>query len=194
MSKSLKIYRKIEAWFLKGHYNSKGPEELKTIFYPNPILSKPCTPVKGVGGYELRIAQSLSKIMIDHDGVKTKWLGVGMSAPQIGISLQICVINPTKPNFNARGGSELMEQNKKRERNVEFIFNPKIVGHGKQSDSEKEGCLSDPQTLVYKNRWHIIEVEYLDLTGRKIQAKFSGWQAKIFQHEVDHCQGVLCRD
>ena len=74
------------------------------------------------------------------------------------------------------------------------MVNPVITDFSEAVDVEAEGCLSFPDMNgeVERSKW--IKVEALSLKGKKIKKKFTGWEARIFQHEYDHLDGVVYID
>jgi len=74
------------------------------------------------------------------------------------------------------------------------MINPKIVEYSDAKDIEIEGCLSFPKLRgeVERSKW--IKVEALNLKGKPIKKKFVGWDARVFQHEYDHLDGVVFTD
>eukprot|EP00555_Chaetoceros_dichaeta_P003097 CAMPEP_0198249610 /NCGR_PEP_ID=MMETSP1447-20131203/1084_1 /TAXON_ID=420782 /ORGANISM="Chaetoceros dichaeta, Strain CCMP1751" /LENGTH=229 /DNA_ID=CAMNT_0043934289 /DNA_START=232 /DNA_END=921 /DNA_ORIENTATION=+ len=106
--------------------------------------------------------------------------GVGLAAPQVGINKRFMVYNPS-------GDS-------KKWLDETVMINPKIVEFSDGTDLEKEGCLSLPEMTgeVQRSKW--IKVEAMNMKGKKIKKKYKGWEARIFQHECDHLNGVLFPD
>ena len=74
------------------------------------------------------------------------------------------------------------------------IINPKIISSSKKILKDWEGCLSIPGIRGLVPRYASVEVEFLDIFGEKVFAKFSGFLARIFQHEFDHLNGVVFID
>lgn len=74
------------------------------------------------------------------------------------------------------------------------MVNPRIVDRSDTTDIATEGCLSFPDMSgdVERPKW--IKIEALNLKGKKIKKKFTGWTARIFQHEYDHLDGVVYID
>jgi peptide deformylase len=104
--------------------------------------------------------------------------GVGISAPQVGVGIQaIYVQRFDKPNEP-----------------FEFYFNPKIELLGDSINSGLEGCLSVPGYRGRVDRVHNIKIAYTDSIGNKKKEKISGFTAVIFQHEIDHLNGILFFD
>ena len=186
MNYLLKKYRQVEFEILNNMYKKKDPDQLKIIHYPNPVLERASLPCEDlVSDYDYRVAQRLREIMILHDGKKSKWIGVGMSAVQIGILKRIFVYCPINPSAGMP---------EKRERNLIYCFNPEITSRGKQFTNDPEGCLSDQSHFAAVKRHQLIEVKYHNIKGELIKTRLSGWESRIFQHEMDHLNGNLCRD
>eukprot|EP00968_Pinguiococcus_pyrenoidosus_P020062 scaffold2276_cov210-Pinguiococcus_pyrenoidosus.AAC.2 len=106
--------------------------------------------------------------------------GVGLAAPQVGVNKRLMVYNPE--GDERKWVSEVV------------LVNPQIVARSEGTDEEEEGCLSFPEMsgVVERNKW--IKVEAQSLQGKKIKKKFQGWEARIFQHEYDHLDGVVYPD
>lgn len=76
--------------------------------------------------------------------------------------------------------------------NFEFYINPKIIHSTKKSIQEsEEGCLSIPEVRLIAERFDKIKVQYFNLDGDKIKKPLSGFMSLLFQHELDHLNGVL---
>jgi peptide deformylase len=120
--------------------------------------------------------------------------GVGLAAPQVGVPVQLAVLHDGPERW-----SQLTEDERTaRERNgLEFtvLVNPTIrpVDDGDQV-SFYEGCLSVPGLTAVVARHRAVRVEALDEHGRPVDRVFSGWAARIVQHEVDHLRGRLYLD
>jgi peptide deformylase len=97
--------------------------------------------------------------------------GVGLAAPQIGYSLRVIVINHQKKPY--------------------AIINPEITWQSNGKSSLEEGCLSLPDIFVKVERPKEIIVTGIDENGKKIEVKAKDMLAKIFQHEIDHVNGIL---
>ena len=105
--------------------------------------------------------------------------GVGLAAPQVGINVRLLVYNPE--GFPDRG--------------EEFVLcNPRIVGRGRRTDRMEEGCLSFPEVYGDVERACEVDVEARDVEGNEVQLRLQGWQARVFQHEFDHLDGLLFHD
>ena len=113
--------------------------------------------------------------------------GVGLAAPQIGQPLQLAVIW-TAPDIDD-DGNELEDT-----RELYVIVNPEIYWRSRETIKGIEGCLSIPGYVGEVERAESIRVRGLDRHGRKFQQRFDDWTARIFQHEIDHLNGVLYID
>ena len=81
------------------------------------------------------------------------------------------------------------------EENFEIYINPEIIKYSQDSVQEvDEGCLSISGVQVYKLRFQDIKVKYFDIEGKKHIKKLNYFQSKLFQHEIDHLNGILMFD
>jgi len=108
--------------------------------------------------------------------------GVGLAAPQIFESLQLVVVEY---------GDEEKEDAKPK---LYVIANPEIVKRSQETESAVEACLSIPGLVGEVERNEAIEIRGLNRMGKPIKIKARGWLARIFQHEIDHLDGVLYTD
>ena len=119
--------------------------------------------------------------------------GVGLAAPQVGVSLQIAVIEDKEEYLKDIAPEQLAE----RERNsVPFhvIINPKIMVDASATVDFFEGCLSLTGFTALVPRALRVRVECLDERGALKSIEASGWYARILQHEIDHLRGNLYID
>jgi len=113
--------------------------------------------------------------------------GVGLAAPQIGRSIKLTVIE-SLPEMDEEGNE--IEGT----RELYVIANPEIVWTSRKEVDGIEGCLSIPGYLGEVARYDSIRVRAQDRQGKKIKLRLNGWTARIFQHEIDHLNGVLYID
>ncbi|KAG6502520.1 hypothetical protein ZIOFF_034804 [Zingiber officinale] len=105
--------------------------------------------------------------------------GVGLSAPQVGVNVQLMVFNPA----GERGeGEEIV------------LVNPKMYKASTRTFFYNEGCLSFPGIYADVERPASIKVDARDINGARFRVNLSGLPARIFQHEFDHLQGILFFD
>ena len=110
--------------------------------------------------------------------------GVGLAAPQVGISQRLIVVE--------YGEGEEEDENVPRKLYV--VINPEIVEASPEMVTGVEGCLSIPRMVGEVERHERIVVKGLNRYGKPVKYKLSGWVARIFQHEIDHLDGVLYTD
>lgn len=104
--------------------------------------------------------------------------GVGLAAPQVGVSKRVAVVNPEPDNPDT----------------LVALVNPRIVSSGEQTSCVEEGCLSVPGVRGKVTRPVEIEIEYQDDRGGRHRARVDGLVSRIMQHEIDHLDGVLFVD
>jgi len=139
----------------------------KIILYPDKILKRKSEEV-GEVNEEIRIlAGEMVEIMVKEDGI-------GLAAPQVGILKRIIVV--------------MMEKG------PETFVNPRIIVKSKETEIMEEGCLCLPGVFLKIKRAKKVEVEALNLQGEKVRMKTEGLTARIFQHEIDHLEGILFID
>jgi peptide deformylase len=112
--------------------------------------------------------------------------GVGLAAPQIGLSERIIVIE----YFEREEDEEKEDAPKK----VWAVLNPEIVKASEEKLMGVEGCLSIPGMVGEVERHAQIQIKGLNRHGKPMRIKANGWLARIFQHEIDHLNGVLFTD
>ncbi len=113
--------------------------------------------------------------------------GVGLAAPQIGRSLRLAVIEDLPKEDDE--GNEIPDS-----RDLYVIVNPEIVWESRDTVDGIEGCLSIPGYLGEVERAQSIRVRGQDRYGKKMRWRLKEWTARIFQHEIDHLDGVLYID
>ena len=112
--------------------------------------------------------------------------GVGLAAPQIGLAERIIVIEYFE--------REEDEENEDAPKKVWAVLNPEIVKSSEEKVMGIEGCLSVPGLVGEVERHAAIQVKGLNRHGKPTKIKAEGWLARIFQHEIDHLNGVLFTD
>jgi peptide deformylase len=107
--------------------------------------------------------------------------GVGIAAPQVGISSRVFIMAP-RPNPRYPD-APLIEPF--------AVINPDILGASDEMETGWEGCLSVPGFRAQVPRHREVDVEFTDRQGRLRRERFSGFLARLFQHEYDHLEGIL---
>ncbi len=108
--------------------------------------------------------------------------GVGLAAPQVGVSSRLITVE--------FGDEEDEEKPKK----LYVVINPEIVVRSEQMVTGVEGCLSVPNLVGEVARHEDVIVKGLNRHGKPTKIKAHGWLARIFQHEIDHLEGVVFPD
>ena len=143
---------------------------LKVLEYPNPILSKKATLVHKAELKNLRFIRDMIDTMYQEEGV-------GLAAPQIGISKRIIIVSP-----NAEPGKERV------------YINPEIIESSPEEETAVEGCLSLPGISCEMRRSKRIKLRSWDLSGAESIEELRNFPARVVQHEIDHLNGVLLID
>ena len=127
------------------------------------------------------------------DALSTAKDGVALAAPQIGIPLRIfIVLKEYTENKTAQELKEIKEKKVKPE--IVVFINPKITKISKKKQTSKEGCLSVMGIFGTVARAEKVTVEAYSEKGEKFSRGASGLLAQIFQHEMDHLNGILFTD
>jgi len=146
--------------------------ELKLVYYPDPRLRRISDPVARPDA-DLKAAIPL---MFE---IMYKARGIGLAGPQVALNRRIVVAN--------LGGDPAKKE-------LEQVFiNPRIVGRAGDL-KEEEGCLSLPGLYAVIQRTEKVDVCYEDLEGNTVERSAEGLEAKLFQHEIDHLDGILILD
>jgi len=131
------------------------------------------------------LSDETQSLLLDmHDSMKAHG-GIGIAAPQIGVSKQVAIIE--LPEHSERYGK--MPESKKF-----IIFNPEITIIDETLQGFWEGCLSVPGLRGYVERARKVRIDYLDQHGRKQTIEPEVFLATVFQHELDHLFGTLYID
>jgi peptide deformylase len=119
--------------------------------------------------------------------------GVGLAAPQVGLSLQLAVIED-KEAYHKNLTAPEMAQRERGAIPFHVIINPEIKLLGPADVAFHEGCLSLPGFMAVVPRARAVRVRCLDEHGKAKTIEASGWYARILQHEIDHLQGHVYID
>ncbi len=111
--------------------------------------------------------------------------GVGLAAPQVSQSIRLIVVE---------FGEEDEEGNQIEPKKLYVVINPEIVTKSDEKEMGVEACLSIPGLAGDVERHSALVVKGLNRLGKPTRIKASGWLARIFQHEIDHLDGVLFPD
>jgi len=162
---------------------------------PNPVLREKAKRVKSITPEVQRLIDDMVETMRQAPGV-------GLAAPQVGVSQRVIVVEVAEGSED--GGSErssteaagepAAEPAAPRPTKLYALVNPEISRHSGELESGNEGCLSIPGYLGEVERFSWATVKGLDRHGKPFKLKLRGWPARVFQHEIDHLDGVLFID
>ena len=149
---------------------------LPIVTYNDPVLRKKTEPIK-------ELTNSVSKLIDDMIETMYNSDGVGLAAPQIGKTVRLFVMD----------GDPILEDEEEKYGLLVFI-NPEIIEKKGKKIPMDEGCLSIPDIREKVFRPETIVIKYKDQDFTEQQKEFSGWMARIIQHEFDHLNGILFID
>jgi peptide deformylase len=112
--------------------------------------------------------------------------GVGLAAPQVGVSQRVIVVEYGEGSNDPDTPSKPPK--------LYAVVNPKIVRHSHDTELGNEACLSIPGYVGEVERYHSVTVKGLNRHDKPFRLKAKGWLARIFQHEIDHLDGILYID
>jgi peptide deformylase len=121
-----------------------------------------------------RVDASLQKLIDDMVETVRAAPGVGLAAPQVGVPLRVVVVDY--------------------EDRLYVVLNPEVVKMGQETVTDEEGCLSAPHWQGPVARASSLTVKGRDRDWKEVRIKAEGWLARIFQHELDHLEGILFLD
>ena len=119
--------------------------------------------------------------------------GVGLAAPQIGLGLQLAVIED-REEYHKDIAAEVLRERERRPVPFQAIINPTLEPVGEEKAEFFEGCLSVAGFTALVERARVVRVTCLDERGQNKVIEASGWYARILQHEIDHLNGTLYID
>lgn len=158
------------------------------VTIPNPALRKKSVAVekKELGNSEFK------ELLLDlSSALKTRDDGVGLSAPQIAVNKRVFVVSGKVFDKDYMSG-----KNKTSIKNLDdqYFINPEITKASKKLSVAEEGCLSIPETYGMVKRPNSVSMKYLTVDGEEKETRATGLLARIFQHEIDHLDGILFTD
>jgi peptide deformylase len=156
---------------------------LKIVTPPNETLRKKARPVSEFGDELQSLIDDMIETMRDAPGS-------GLAAPQVDVPLRIFVAEfGPEPEVDEDG-----EVIREFPRKLYTLVNPEITRRSPETEIATEGCLSLPELLADVERAEAVTVRYQTPRGQEAKIKAEGWLARIFQHEIDHLDGVLMTD
>ena len=156
---------------------------LPVVLYNDPVLREKAAEIKENN-------KKLQKLIDDMYDTMYEASGVGLAAPQIGESIRLFVVDA---DIMVEDDDDDDLGNKTKYGPMEFI-NPEIVSKGNELLDIEEGCLSLPDLREKVTRPDSITVKFMDREFKEHEMTFNGWMSRVFQHELDHLDGVLFID
>jgi peptide deformylase len=145
----------------------------------NPILRQPAKKVRA-------LTPEIQELFDDMIETMRAAPGVGLAAPQVAVSQRIIVVEYAEPDEDPEAPPPAPD--------LYALINPEIVRRSKELVSGVEACLSIPGFAGEVERNKAVTVRAVNRQGDAVKIRSEGWLARIFQHEIDHLNGVLFID
>ncbi len=145
---------------------------LPILIAPHPMLSRIAKPVEAVDDRVRRLMDDMLETMYAAPGI-------GLAAPQVGISERVLVADVSAPDDPAQ---------------PVCMANPEIIGTSPSLSLREEGCLSLPDHFAEVQRPETVRIRYLDYENEVRETDYDGLLATCLQHEIDHLDGVIFVD
>lgn len=152
---------------------------LRIYVAPHPVLKKKADPVEKVTAEDRKLMDDMLDTMYATDGI-------GLAAPQVGVSKRILVLDIDQPRDED-------DWTKRKTKPMCFV-NPEITWESEDLRVYNEGCLSVPGQYAEVTRPDKIKIKYLDYDGKARELEAEGLLATCLQHEMDHLNGILFVD
>ncbi|MEZ0226145.1 MAG: peptide deformylase [Alphaproteobacteria bacterium] len=153
---------------------------------PHPVLKKIAEPVK-------EVTDELRKLMDDMLETMYEAPGIGLAAPQVGVSKRILVLDVDQPKNDDEEPDDGLPKVRKPGK-PQFFVNPEITWESEEKNIYDEGCLSLPGQYADVERPKKVKVKFLDYHGKAQEIECDGLLATCIQHEMDHLNGILFVD
>lgn len=141
---------------------------LNIVMYGEPILVQNTQEVK-------EFDQNLEKLVIDMHDAMNRDHGIGLAAPQVGVSKRLFVVGLDNEPLHV-------------------FINPRVVAMSEETSEYEEGCLSFPGLYFTVVRPAAVDIEAVDVRGKPFRLSADGLLARVIQHEYDHLDGILFID
>jgi len=147
-----------------------------TVEDENPVLRRVAQPVRRVDGQVRQLMDDMVETMREAPGV-------GLAAPQVGVGWRVIVVETPVDVADPEGPHRL-----------HALANPEIIWADPAMEEGEEACLSVPGLFGAPPRHVAIRIQGLDPRGRRVEIAARDFEARVFQHEIDHLNGVLFPD
>jgi peptide deformylase len=145
---------------------------MKIVHYPHPALRRDCRPLTSIDKKVEMQVREMFELMYEARGV-------GLAANQVALPYQLLIMNLTVDP---------------QQREHEGVFINPVIVERKGSVEEEEGCLSLPKLFQKVRRAKNVMVRAYNLKGESVEIVAADWEARVWQHEVDHLHGILFID
>jgi peptide deformylase len=164
------------------------------VTLPDPVLRRKARPVSTFDKNLLTLVDDMIETMRAAPGV-------GLAAPQVGVSERVIVVEYAEPPEEPdeapapdSGEGEPAPAKPPVKPKLYVMVNPEIVKTSSELVTGVEGCLSIPGLVGEVERYSTVHIKGLNRRGQPMKVKAEGWLARIFQHEIDHINGVVFPD
>ncbi len=154
------------------------------VFSDDPLLRRKSRRVR-------RVTPATQQLIDDMIETMRAANGIGLAAIQVGVPERVVVVQ-VPPERDPEQESEDEENPDRGELYV--VVDPKLSAKSREIEDGIEGCLSIPGWIGEVARHSSVTIRGLDRQGQKVRIKADGLLARVFQHEIDHCEGVLFTD
>jgi peptide deformylase len=145
------------------------------VTLPDPVLRQKARKVTDFG-------PELQQLIDDMIDTMRAAPGVGLAAPQVGVPWRVIVVE-----FGDEEDENVPPK-------LYALVNPEIVRFSNETVEGVEGCLSIPEIAGEVERQEKVTIKGMNRNNQLVKIKASGWMARIFQHEIDHLDGILFTD
>jgi peptide deformylase len=154
------------------------------VLSDNPLLRKKSRRVR-------RVDPTLQELTDDMVETMHAANGIGLAAIQIGVPERVIVVQ--LPEEESEEGEQGEGKNPE-DGELYVIINPKLARKSRDVEEGIEGCLSVPGWVGEVSRHYAVTVKGLDPRGQPVRIRTEGLLARVLQHEIDHCDGILFID
>ena len=130
-----------------------------------------------------RIDSRIRRLLDDMVDTMRDAPGVGLAAPQVGVDMRMIVVEVPIDDEDPDAGMRL-----------HALVSPQISDHSEDLEEGQEACLSIPGLYGDVPRYQSITIDAMDGDGNQVEVKCTGFEARVFQHEIDHLDGILFTD
>lgn len=153
------------------------------VVYDDPLLREKSHRVQRFRPALRRLVDDMTETMRAADGI-------GLAAVQVGVPERVVIVE-VPPE---KSGEEEEEEKDRSSWQFYAVVNPQLARVSREVEEGVEGCLSVPGLVGEVERHYSVTVKGFDTQGKNLRIKASGLLARVFQHEIDHCDGILFID